>query len=59
MSVVNNCNFCSLLTCLDLGTVTGMSLTNPLVAVMYKPLEKGSIPLDPFEGKKCFLVMDL
>ena len=45
-------------TCLDRGMVTGMSLTNPLVAVIYNPLEKGSVPLDPFEGKKCFLVID-
>lgn len=48
-----------LLTCLNLGIVTGMSLTNPLVAVMYSPLEKGSMPLDPLEGRKCFLVMDV
>ena len=47
-----------LLTCLDRGMVTGMSLTKPLVAVIYSPLEKGSVPLDPFDGKKCFLVMD-
>ena len=46
------------LTCLDLGTVTGMSFTKPLAAVIYNPLEKGSMPLDPFEGKKCFMVID-
>ena len=46
-------------TCCDRGTVTGMSLTKPLVAIMCSPLEKGSQPFDPFEGKKCFIVMDL